>query len=172
MATKSGSVKWFDGNKGFGFISDDEGGSDILLHANVLRNYGHSSVVEGTRIKVEIIQSQRGLQATEVLSLDIPEIDPETILRGVADLGIDFDALDKSQPLTPARVKWFDKGKGFGFVNIFQGTDDVFVHMEVLRAYGMSELVQGEALCVRTTDGPRGQMAVEVRAWDFAAKPE
>ena len=77
MTTKSGSVKWFDGNKGFGFIADDDGGSDILLHANVLRNYGHSSVVEGTRIEVEVTQSQRGLQATEIVSMDIPEIDPE-----------------------------------------------------------------------------------------------
>jgi len=172
MATKSGSIKWFDGNKGFGFISDDEGGHDVLLHANVLRNYGHSSVIEGTRIEVEVTQSQRGLQATEIVSMEIPEIDPVTILRGVPDLGIDFDKLDTSQPLTPARVKWFDKVKGFGFVNVFENTDDVFVHMEVLRAYGMSELVQGEALCVRTADGPRGQMAVEVRAWDFATQPD
>ncbi len=170
MTTKSGSIKWFDGNKGFGFIADDEGGNDILLHANVLRNYGHSSIVEGTRITVTVAESQRGLQATEILELDIPEIDPQAILRGVPDLGIDFDSIDPSQPLTPARVKWFDKVKGFGFVNVFQHNDDVFVHMEVLRAYGMSELVQGEAVCVRTAQGPRGQMAVEVRAWDFAAQ--
>ena len=172
MTTKSGSVKWFDGNKGFGFIADDDGESDILLHANVLRNYGHSSVIEGTRIEVSVAQSQRGLQATEILSMDIPEIDPEAILRGVPELGIDFDKIDTSQPLTPARVKWFDKVKGFGFVNVFESTDDVFVHMEVLRAYGMSELAQGEALCVRTADGPRGRMAVEVRAWDFAAQAD
>ncbi|MCP5086059.1 MAG: cold shock domain-containing protein [Rhodobacteraceae bacterium] len=168
MTTKSGSVKWFDSNKGFGFIADDEGGNDILLHANVLRNFGHSSVVEGTRIEVEVTQSQRGLQAVEITTLNIPEVDINTALRGIAELGIDFAALDTSGPLTPARVKWFDKVKGFGFVNVFESSEDVFVHMEVLRAYGMSELVQGEAICVRTAAGPRGKMAVEVRAWDFA----
>ncbi|MCP5085669.1 MAG: cold shock domain-containing protein [Rhodobacteraceae bacterium] len=168
MTIKSGSVKWFDSNKGFGFIADDDGGSDILLHANVLRNYGHSSVVEGTRIEVEVTQSQRGLQAVEIASMDIPEVDINTALRGISELGIDFASLDTSGPLTPARVKWFDKVKGFGFVNAFESSEDVFVHMEVLRAYGMSELVQGEAICVRTTAGPRGKMAVEVRAWDFA----
>ena len=52
---------------------------------------------------------------------------------------------------------------------MFANTDDIFVHMEVLRAYGMAELVQGEAICVRVAQGPRGRMAVEVRAWDFAA---
>ena len=168
MTMKSGSIKWFDGNKGFGFIADDNGGSDILLHANVLRNYGHSSVVEGTRVKVVVTESQRGLQAVEIESMDIPEVDPAQALRGVPDLGIDLELLSESGPLTAARVKWFDKIKGFGFVNEFESTEDVFVHMEVLRAYGMSELAQGEAVCVRTAQGPRGKMAVEIRAWDFA----
>lgn len=166
MLTKSGSVKWFDGNKGFGFIADDSGGSDILLHANVLRNYGHSSVVEGTHIDVVVVESQRGLQAVEITRMDIPEVDPEAALRGVPELGIDFSNLATSEPLTPARVKWFDKIKGFGFVNVFGSAEDVFVHMEVLRVYGMSELAQGEAVSVRVADGPRGRMAVEIRAWE------
>ena len=168
MSTKSGSVKWFDGNKGFGFIADDSGGNDILLHANVLRNYGHSSVVEGTRIDVVVTESQRGLQAVEITGMDIPEVDPGTALRGIPELGIDFSKLSTNEPLTPARVKWFDKVKGFGFVNVFGSTEDVFVHMEVLRVYGMSELAQGEAVSVRVADGPRGRMAVEIRSWEHA----
>jgi CspA family cold shock protein len=172
MTTKTGSVKWFDSSKGFGFITDDDGGKDILLHANVLRNFGHSSVVEGARIEVDVIESTRGLQAAEILTLDLPEGDQEAILRGVPELGIDLATLKSTEPLTPARVKWFDKVKGFGFVNLFGSTQDVFVHMEVLRAFGMAELVQGEAVCVRTAQGPRGRMAVEIRAWDFAATNE
>ena len=43
-----GQVKWFDPAKGFGFIVADVGGADILLHGNVLRNYGQNSVAEGT----------------------------------------------------------------------------------------------------------------------------
>lgn len=165
---KTGSIKWFDTTKGFGFITDDDGGRDILLHTNVLRNFGHSSVMEGTRVEVVVTETPRGLQATELLSLDLPEVDVREALKmGVAE-GIDLDAVASSEPLTPARVKWFDKVKGFGFVNLFGSDEDVFVHMEVLRAYGMAELVQGEAICVRTAKGPRGKMAVEVRSWDFA----
>ena len=167
MVSKTGSVKWFDSTKGFGFVADDEGGRDILLHANVLRNFGHSSVVEGARIEVEVAESARGLQALEILDLELPEASEEVVLRGVPELGIDLTTLKSNEPLTPARVKWFDKTKGFGFVNLFGNSDDVFVHMEVLRAYGMAELAQGEAICVRTADGPRGRMATEIRAWDY-----
>ena len=62
-----GRVKWFDVGKGFGFIISDEGGPDILLHANVLRNFGQSSVADGAGITVSIQQTQRGAQAVEVL---------------------------------------------------------------------------------------------------------
>lgn len=167
MVIKTGNVKWFDSTKGFGFITDDDGGRDILLHANVLRNFGHSSIVEGTRVEVEAAESTRGLQAIDIVKLDLPEAESDVILRGVPELGIDLSTLTSDEPLTPSRVKWFDKVKGFGFVNLFGSTDDVFVHMEVLRAYGLAELAQGEAICVRTAQGPRGRMAIEVRAWDY-----
>ena len=167
MKTRIGAVKWFDANKGFGFIADDAGGSDILLHANVLRNYGFSSVVEGTRMEVVAVETDRGLQASEISALELPRPATEVALAGLAELGISMDNIDLSKPLEPARVKWFDKAKGFGFVNTFQSSEDVFVHMEVIRAYGMSELAQGEAIRVRTAQGPRGTMAVEIRAWDY-----
>ena len=167
--SRAGSVKWFDTTKGFGFITDDEGGRDILLHANVLRNFGHSSVVEGALIEVSVTETPRGLQASEILTLKLPEPESGLGAKATGIDGMDGELLTSTEPLQPARVKWFDKVKGFGFVNIFGSTEDVFVHMEVLRAHGMAELVQGEAVCVRTAQGPRGRMAVEVRAWDFAA---
>lgn len=170
MEIKIGRVKWFDSTKGFGFITDSDGGKDILLHANVLRNFGHSSVVENARIEVEVVESARGLQAANILDLELPEVEGDVVIRGMPELGFDLSSLQSNEPLTPARVKWFDKIKGFGFVNLFGKTEDVFVHMEVLRAYGMAELVQGEAVCVRTADGPRGRMAIEIRSWDHASE--
>ena len=59
----SGVVKWFDPGKGFGFILSDEPGPDILLHANVLRNYGQNSVADGAVFSVKIQMTQRGVQA-------------------------------------------------------------------------------------------------------------
>ena len=70
----------------------------------------------------------------------------------------------------PARVKWFDKAKGFGFANVYGRTEDVFVHIEVLRRSGLADLQPGEALALRVVDGKRGRMATEVCAWEAANK--
>jgi cold shock protein len=170
MQKKTGKVKWFDTTKGFGFVIDDEGGPDILLHANVLRNFGRSSVAEGTAIEIVVVASERGQQASEIVRMEQPDSVPENALRGLEEAGIDLSTLSEHSELTPARVKWFDKVKGFGFLNVFESTEDIFVHAEVLRAYGISELQQSEAVSIRTATGPRGKLAIEIRSWDFAAE--
>jgi CspA family cold shock protein len=70
-------------------------------------------------------------------------------------------------PFLAARVKWFDKAKGFGFANVFGQSDDVFVHVEVLRRFGLADLQAGEAVVMKVVDGPRGKLAAEVRSWDY-----
>jgi CspA family cold shock protein len=80
---------------------------------------------------------------------------------------IDRDVLDAAE-LEPARVKWFDKAKGFGFANVFGSSEDVFIHIEVLRRAGLADLQPGEALAIRVIDGKRGRMALEVCAWEAA----
>ena len=84
---------------------------------------------------------------------------------GGADLA-DRDLTDV--PLLPARVKWFDRAKGFGFANIWGKPEDVFLHAEVLRRSGLAELMPGEAVALRVIEGRRGLMAGEVMAWDSA----
>lgn len=162
-----GYVKWFDPVKGFGFVVADEGGPDILLHANVLRNFGQSSVADSAGILLTVQETDRGVQAVEVLEIK-PPVDVEP--SGLADLeGIDPEVI-QSAPLEPARVKWFDKGKGFGFANTFGKDEDVFVHIEVLRRSGLADLQPGEALAIRVIDGKRGRMATEVCGWEMAVK--
>ncbi|WP_137700861.1 cold-shock protein [Marimonas lutisalis] len=158
-----GHVKWFDPVKGFGFVVADEGGPDILLHANVLRNFGQSSVADGARIEVTVQETERGVQAVEVLKIEPPEGIEEAPLADFQE--IDPEVLS-SAPLEPARVKWFDKAKGFGFANVFGRKEDVFLHIEVLRRSGLADLQPGEALALRVIDGKRGRMATEVCAWE------
>lgn len=158
-----GHVKWFDPAKGFGFVVVEQGGPDILLHANVLRNFGQSSVADGSLIEIVTQSTQRGMQAVEVLSIEPPSGD-----AGGEVLAEDAVDLDEADPLEPARVKWFDKGKGFGFANAFGKAEDIFIHVEVLRRSGFSDLQPGEAIGVRAIDGTRGRMAVLVTAWDAA----
>lgn len=160
-----GKVKWFDPVKGFGFVVGDDGGPDILLHANVLRNFGQSSVADAARIEIIVQRTDRGAQATEVVQIEPPEGSKDLPLADFAE----FDPAEiAAAPLLPARVKWFDKAKGFGFANVFGKPDDVFLHVEVLRRSGLSDLLPGEALAIRLISGKRGLMATEVSAWENA----
>ncbi|SFS12534.1 cold-shock protein [Yoonia litorea] len=160
-----GQVKWFDPGKGFGFVVADEGGRDILLHANVLRNFGQGSVVDGSRITIVVQDTQRGLQATEVVEIIPPADETTPPLRDMEE----FTPEDIAQrPIEPARVKWFDKAKGFGFANVFGSNADVFIHIEVLRRSGLADLQSGEAIGLRIVDGERGRMALEVIGWEAA----
>lgn len=160
-ATVAGQVKWFDTTKGFGFVLSDEGGPDILLHANVLRNFGRGSIAEGARVMLRTQSTGRGLQAVEVIAIEAVAEDMTEQDRPFPELP---DATDV--PLVAARVKWFDKAKGFGFANVFGNDEDVFVHVEVLRRSGFTEVQPGEAVAIKVVDGPRGRMAAEVRTWD------
>lgn len=165
----SGKVKWFDPAKGFGFVISDDGGADILLHVNVLRNFGQSSIADGARVDLLVQETDRGVQAIEVISIEPPE---GARPGGLADIeGLDPDTV-MNAPMQPARVKWFDKGKGFGFANVFGRREDVFLHVEVLRQSGLSDLQPGEALAMRVIDGKRGRMAAEVQAWESVLTDE
>lgn len=157
----TGHVKWFDPSKGFGFVVADDGGPDILLHANVLRNFGQSSVADQAGIEIIVQETDRGIQTTEILRIDPPQNDDDPEQDGL-NVYEDLDLDD----LEPARVKWFDKSKGFGFANVFGSGADVFIHVEVLRRSGLADLQPGEAICIRVEDGERGSMATHVMPWD------
>jgi CspA family cold shock protein len=162
-----GRVKWFDPAKGFGFIVAEGSPTDILLHANVLRNYGQSSVADGAGITVKVQKTQRGAQAVEVVRIEPPPGGAFPLVdESIVPLPDDLAQL----PLEPARVKWFDKGKGFGFANVFARPEDVFIHIEVLRHSGFADLQAGEAVCLRIVEGKRGRMAVQVVSWEASAR--
>lgn len=160
-----GHVKWFDTTKGYGFVVTEDGAGDILLHSNVLRVFGFTSVAEGVEILLEVQSTDRGRQAIEVVDI-VPTSTPEH----VPEAQITPTEGAETGPLEPARVKWFDRVKGFGFVNIYGKPEDVFLHMETLRQYGYGEVVAGDVLAVRVTAGPRGPMVYEVRSWDYVAR--
>ena len=159
------TIKWFDPEKGFGFIVSDEIDMDILSRANVLRNFGQSSIADGVEVKVVAHRSDRGIQASEVLCVASPS--------SFNSFGYgEMDALDDTAlseiTLQPGWIKWFDKAKGFGFANVFGKSDDIFVHTDVLRRCGLSGLVAGEGVALRIVEGKRGLMAVAILSWEAA----
>lgn len=171
----TGRVKWYDVVKGYGFVVPDGGGPDIMVHASCVRAFGRMSLAENARIRLRVGQGSRGLHATEILETEAPEMPEEGAQparsNGFAEPARPTDFLGPEAatgPLKPARVKWFDKQKGFGFVNVFGDPEDVFVHMETVRRCGFQDLASGEGMACRTFRGPRGLMVSELRLWEAA----
>ena len=163
----SGRVKWFDVSKGYGFIVPDTNIGDVLLHVTVVRRDGFQTVAEGSRIVCEVQQRQKGYQVFRVISIDESTAvhpsqtqAPRTHVQVVATSGFEI-----------AVVKWFNRTKGFGFLTRGEGTEDIFVHMETLRKFGLAELKPGDGVLVRFGDGKNGLMAAEVRPLDGSRLP-
>ena len=64
-----GTVKWFNGEKGFGFITPDGGGKDVFVHFSAIQGSGFKSLDEGQRVSFEVSQGQKGPQADNVRAL-------------------------------------------------------------------------------------------------------
>ena len=160
----SGVVKWFDVTRGFGFlVADDESIGDILIHFTVLQEHGRRSLPEGARLECRAVLRQRGLQATEILSIDLSSaVEPAPRIRSDADRVDPATMLDQAGEFEPVAVKWFNRLKGYGFLVRGSDSADIFVHMETLRRAGLHEVEPDQRLRARIVDGRKGPLAVVV----------
>ncbi|MDP4594150.1 MAG: cold shock domain-containing protein [Beijerinckiaceae bacterium] len=166
------TVKWFKGDKGFGFVELSDGSGDAFLHINVLQVAGYEMVPPGTKLKVIAGKGMKGMQVSNVL-----EVDTSTA-TAPAPRQRDFDgprsgggggggrpALDPSSAVEiDGQVKWFDGAKGFGFIAASDGGKDIFIHVSVLRDAGLATLDENQAVKVKVVETPKGREAVGVRA--------
>jgi CspA family cold shock protein len=154
----AGQVKWFSLSRGYGFVHDEQSGEEILLHANVLKDFGRSSVLAGSRIEFEAVQTERGYQARKILAI-YPCEDSAEETTSISNPSATSDEY------VAARVKWFDVEKGFGFVNAFGKPNDHFIHASVLHQMGLETVGIGEAICVRLGKNENGSAVLEVKPW-------
>jgi len=160
----SGTLKWFDVTRGFGFlVGDDPMVGDILIHFSILQPHGRRSLPEGARVECLAVQRTRGMQASEILSIDLSEaIEPDVRPRSGNDRVDPIAMVEGAGPFEPVTVKWFNRLKGYGFLVRDADSADIFVHMETLRRAGIAEVEPDQPLRARIVEGRKGPLAVVV----------
>lgn len=149
----SGTAKWFDTVKGYGFIVplQSDGpmpNTDIMLHVSCLRDFGETMIDEGAHITCRVVRREKGWQVLDIEDMDRPRLSPQ------AEEPLVFETVI---------VKWFNIAKGFGFVNRPENSEDIFLHISVLRKVGIESVDTGQILYAIISKGQKGLNVVSVR---------
>ncbi len=156
-------MKWYNPDKGFGFVTLPDGSGDAFLHVSVVERHGGVRVPPGATLEVRAGPGPKGAQVTEILSVDTSTASQEPPRRTRPD-----------RPASPpdnrptveelGTVKWFNAAKGFGFIAADRGGKDIFVHASTLERSGVMGLAEGQRVAVDVTENQRGPEAVSLRS--------
>lgn len=161
------TVKWFNPEKGFGFVALADGSGDVFLHANALQAAGYQTVSPGATLLIRVGQGQKGRQVGQVISVDESTAEPSH--------GGGYGSRPRT-PRAPRRpvdlsnavemtgvVKWYNPDKGFGFITASGGGKDVFVHASALESAGLPPLREGQPVRMNVVQGAKGPEVGSIR---------
>jgi cold shock protein len=154
-----GLVKWYNAEKGFGFVELADGSGDVFLHVNTLQAAGHQDVGPGMTLQVRVGQGQKGRQVDQVLSVDESTAKSPVDARGARPRmeRASRRQVDLSSAIEMAGiVKWYNPDKGFGFITPSAGGKDVFIHATALERAGLSPLQEGQPVRMSVVQGTKG----------------
>jgi CspA family cold shock protein len=159
-----GVVKFFNGQKGFGFIVRDDGGEDVFVHISAVEQAGLTGLAEGQPLEFTLVDRGGRISATDLKIEGDPL--PVTDRAPRDDRGGPGGGADRGAPqrqLTGEKasgtVKFFNAMKGFGFISRDDGQPDAFVHISAVERAGMVSLNEGDRLEFELEVDRRGKTA-------------
>lgn len=184
------TVKWFDQNRGFGFVKPADGSADALLPGSVVQFAQVDNLPEGTTLVVDLVEGRKGTQVSAIHSIDTSTARPSRPRTGGGGFG-GGDRGDRGDrggdrgdrfggpgggggggggrrgPMgettdVEGTVKWFNNDKGFGFIMPDGGGRDVFVHVRAVERSGMGQISEGQRVRASVRQGEKGPEAVTV----------
>ncbi|MBU3078014.1 cold-shock protein [Sphingomonas quercus] len=160
-----GVVKFFNGQKGFGFIVRDDGGEDVFVHISAVEQAGLTGLAEGQPLDFTLVDRGGRVSATDlkIEGEPLPVTDRAASPRPAGGPGGAGGAGGPQRQLTGERatgtVKFFNAMKGFGFIQRDDGQPDAFVHISAVERAGMSSLNEGDRLAFELEVDRRGKYA-------------
>ena len=133
VGTGQGKVKFFNTQKGFGFIQRDEGGEDVFVHISQVERAGLEGLAEGQELQFNLVDRGGKVSAADIQVVgDVIEVQkaaPQRELTGDKAVGT---------------VKFFNSMKGFGFITRDDGKEDAFVHISAVERSGLQGIDEGD----------------------------
>src|SRR3984893_546512 len=160
--TVKATVKWYNPDKGFGFVELADGSGDAFLHVSVVERSGRGSVPPGATLEVRAGPGPKGPQVTELLSVDASTAQQEPLRRARPERPV-YPPADQAAIEESGTVKWYNAMKGFGFIASDRGGKDIFVHAAALKRAGIADLAEGQRVAVDVIDGRKGPEAASLR---------
>lgn len=150
-AQVAATVKWFNAQKGFGFVTPVEGEADAFLHISVLERSGYRELEDGATVVCDLGRGERGPQVVNIHEVDTSTAQPRR--RAPRPM---------AGPPVEGTVKFFSLNKGFGFVTLDEGGKDVFVHARVLERSGLNSLESDQRVRLTVSMGQKGPQASSI----------
>lgn len=156
-------LKWFNGQKGFGFVIPDGDDNDAFLHVTTLQRAGANTIGEGADMICHLSRGPKGAMVTEVTEI----LSYGTSSGGaVTQISPPINNNDSNEnediSVMTGTVKWFKDDKGFGFIIPEDGGKDIFVHKACLDLCHLPALDAGQKVRVTLRSVAKGREAVEV----------
>ena len=149
------SVKWYNPEKGYGFLVRDDHLADVMIHFSALDSVKCPYIKEGDRIVCDIAPTKAGLQVLQVIEVKYGTTKPNSLFSFFGTTSFDPETLEEIEGV----IKWYSPERGYGFITPNDGGKEIFLHSTVLYAARRKFLEPGVRVLVKTSTSERGREA-------------